>query len=824
MKKTKLKKNNKKIVPKTKAILFLACLVVIALGVSVFTAVSRGTGPLASIFAPAGINAIGAKSATSTGSSLGKSGAARGNSTTTKTETKTTNDTKTNNTKTESKTTNNIGATVTGATGGIKGGKDNDGNSMITKTQKNPDGTSTTITETTTNGVKTTTTTLKDNKGNVVLTTNIGSQTSETGEKNTIVTMSNKKTGENTIVKSGAEGEKAQVTQFKVAPDPVFSNVPASPVTTDSRKVNCDAGTCGTNGSPVCDGAYVFTGGNSSSSSKQDGTYGCVQCKGGSLSRDVKSCDALIAAGEPVVLPYDMNNEWLSSVKTDGMTAPCFINRGGTWVQAAYGQAGEGESAGKVCDGNGAWVAGSLGTARATAGAALPPASPKKTACNGGSVAGLVITGARIAGKLANPATIPSGTAELVFGTINGVQTAIDCSNKDNPVFNFCRSTKGLDENGNCIPDVVDPTIATSTEPIPEGTFGAPQAPPIATAVQVGAGGLAGCGAGGAAGTLVMPIVGTAIGCAVGAVTGGYIANSVGNVAYDATHNVDQAPPIATAVQVGAGGLAGCAAGGALGTVFMPVVGTAIGCAVGAVTGGYIANSVGNVLWNLNNPNWAGPDENNEESSLTSPSTLAQGGGSGLNTGPINEINSPVNTAGQPAANVSQGNNFRHYYQGDYGNGIKENGCYLTAATMLISTYGTVDKGLTPEQLNEKYLQNAYVGGGDISILSNANKVNGIEIKDVSRDPAVISNPSGYVANNSSTNNPMAVAIYCDTCYQGGHWVIAVGKDASGNPLVWDPLKPNQSAPVALSANNYPGLNLDNNGESVDVRTVTVTN
>ena len=37
--------------------------------------------------------------------------------------------------------------------------------------------------------------------------------------------------------------------------------------------------------------------------------------------------------------------------------------------------------------------------------------------------------------------------------------------------------------------------------------------------------------------------------------------------------------------------------------------------------------------------------------------------------------------------------------------------------------------------------------------------------------------------------------------------MFAVGKNSKGEPLIYDPLKKNQTEPVALNNENYPGLN-----------------
>lgn len=219
-----------------------------------------------------------------------------------------------------------------------------------------------------------------------------------------------------------------QITQNGVylpGKEPVQTTTSSGTVIQIYDKPNCDAGMCGTNGSPVCSGAYVFTGGNATSSNKSDGTIGCVQCQGGSLSSEVKDCNQLIAGGASVVLPYDANNQWLSSIKTSGMTGPCFIVRGDTWVQAGIGQVYEGpdeKKKGNVCDGHGGWVPPTtkvnppvVTTPTVPTTPVVPPTVVKKGVCNGGSMAGLIMDAYAISS---------GGALGIITGTIDGVRNS----------------------------------------------------------------------------------------------------------------------------------------------------------------------------------------------------------------------------------------------------------------------------------------------------------------------------------------------------------------------------------------------------------------
>jgi len=202
---------------------------------------------------------------------------------------------------------------------------------------------------------------------------------------------------------------------------------------------------------------------------------------------------------------------------------------------------------------------------------------------------------------------------------------------------------------------------------------------------------------------------------------------------------------------------------------------------------------------------------------------VAQTGTTALDTGPLVSNPAVSNPAGPPAANVFTGNetgssnqysSFQSFYQGDYkGNGIDKNGCYLTVASMIIANYGTVDKGLNPEQLNKKYLNNNYVYSGYDTIFDGiANERNGIDMISVS-DKAKKEGVATYVANNATLNRPVSLAIYCTDCYDGGHFVLAVGKNEKGEPLIYDPLRKNQKEPVPLNSQNYPGLNFNNDAD-----------
>ncbi|MBP9670519.1 hypothetical protein KBD75_03910 [Candidatus Woesebacteria bacterium] len=167
-----------------------------------------------------------------------------------------------------------------------------------------------------------------------------------------------------------------------------------------------------------------------------------------------------------------------------------------------------------------------------------PTTSVARNVCNGGTQAGLILDAYNIAN---------GGPIGFVIGTINGITTVINCSNKENPSFTFCRSKAGLDANGNCIPDAPDDNsgeFGTNTEngkvggflnPIlgsdrvpsddvartPADDVAPPQNPPFSTVVQVTSGAIPGCITG-------FVVIGP-VGCLVGGIIGGYAGNVVGN-------------------------------------------------------------------------------------------------------------------------------------------------------------------------------------------------------------------------------------------------------------------------------------------------------
>lgn len=339
---------------------------------------------------------------------------------------------------------------------------------------------------------------------------------------------------------------------------------------------------------------------------------------------------------------------------------------------------------------------------------------------------------------------------------------------------------------------------------------------PVRATMSTTAGAATGCAAGSAIGSIV-PIAGNIAGCALGSLLGGYIGNTVGNNISNAQELLAdpalpqnpieffQDKPVRATMSTGAGFLTGCAAGNAIGSI-IPIAGNIAGCILGGALGGYIGNSVGNIISNEQElmGGTITPSSGNEATPIINDTSPSQ-----LNTAPLTQ------TAGQPGGNSFGGNNssgqnsnrnFTHFYQGDYGNGIKENGCYLTTGAMIIANYGTVDRGANPEQLNDKYLQGKPVKSGYITVFDgNAYDKNGIKLVDVSKEAQ--GNVPKYVASHATESQPLTLAIYCDSCYAGGHFVLVVGENSNGEPLIYDPLKKDQTNPIALNSSNYPGLN-----------------
>lgn len=134
-----------------------------------------------------------------------------------------------------------------------------------------------------------------------------------------------------------------------------------APASIVSTGINCDKGTCGTSGSPVCYGSYVSTGqyikdkdGNST------GEYDCRLCgddgKGGvSFTGVAQSCKTLLSQGAPVVLGPDANPDGLG-LPTGTHTRSCMSRRGADWVLTPVGHPGEGPNEGKYCSVDGTWI------------------------------------------------------------------------------------------------------------------------------------------------------------------------------------------------------------------------------------------------------------------------------------------------------------------------------------------------------------------------------------------------------------------------------------------------------------------------------------
>ncbi len=132
-----------------------------------------------------------------------------------------------------------------------------------------------------------------------------------------------------------------------------------------ASSVDCSV-KCGTIGSPVCSGAYVFTGagwkdGERSRESNSGGRE-CTKCGGdGYYDGSSHSCSDLISDGEPVIIPSSVDPTSVGLPAYDAEGKPlkivsCAEKQGSGWVVSAFGHSGSSDSTkGKTCGIGGNW-------------------------------------------------------------------------------------------------------------------------------------------------------------------------------------------------------------------------------------------------------------------------------------------------------------------------------------------------------------------------------------------------------------------------------------------------------------------------------------
>lgn len=132
-------------------------------------------------------------------------------------------------------------------------------------------------------------------------------------------------------------------------------------------------------------------------------------------------------------------------------------------------------------------------------------------------------------------------------------------------------------------------------------------------------------------------------------------------------------------------------------------------------------------------------------------------------------------------------------------------GCGTTVAAMLLTNYTGEDMDPV-ETRNELFTHPNYLNQGfyfSDAILKLEGF--GFDFEDLS----TFTGQSRVIAQ-ATYDNPIVVGFQYEGA-ENGHYVIAVGKDVNGNPLVYDPFAKKESgptAPIALTLANYPGLDL----------------
>ena len=150
---------------------------------------------------------------------------------------------------------------------------------------------------------------------------------------------------------------------------------------------------------------------------------------------------------------------------------------------------------------------------------------------------------------------------------------------------------------------------------------------------------------------------------------------------------------------------------------------------------------------------------------------------------------------------------------------LREVGCGNTVTSMLLTNY--TDQKLDPLETRDTYFTHSnYTHSGfyfsaAMVPLTGA----GFEFKDISGK--VGTSPLDELAT-ATYEKPIVLGFGYDGAPHG-HYVLAVGKDASGTPLVYDPYYYDDSGkkdPIPLTSENFPGMRLDNTN-GIDVILVT---
>ncbi len=658
--------------------------------------------------------------------------------------------------------------------------------SNTTDIRTNPDGTKDTF-KTVTSYIN-----LTDQDGKVIDTRKTEVST-KNGELYGEVVVSNGKVEKNTNPISETLVSTTREAQRDTSANQVSITPPGSYAQPDCKS------TCKAGGAPVCSNSYVFTGGNSTNSEFSDGTYGCVKCGANGFEKTTYDCNKLAAEGAPVVLMPDANKTWLSSVKVDGKTGSCFMDVGGTWVQAAYGQQGEGKQSGKACQADGSW-----GVVAATPNN-LPPKVAVATCKEGKqTINGIEMIFHCKGGELVNIETCSTGkfdsTNKCILNTLGTVGQSIandlgssnayptqNTNSYSNPLnaiapnnpntmaqFSFNVAGVGL---GIGITDGGGPAIALSSNL---------HAPKLTAATGAVGGALAGATTGAvtcAAGIItvfITPICAGA-GAVVGAIGGGIYgytkqdpSNTPQNTFAGASFNVAgvglgigitdgggpaialssdlHAPKLTAATGAVGGALAGattgavtCAAG--IITVFITPICAGAGAVVGAIGGGIYG--------------YTKQDNNNPTPPVVEPTLLNYDpGGSSLNTRPITP------TAGQPAANV---------YGGQKVNSVNtqvSSGLIDPNFRVTMQTGSQVSKiNLNTQGVKTKYDTSVYTSGCGPSSLANYLRV-------TKRVPTTISDAE--LMNKILYQDKIYMACTADGCSTGADAVLQKIQDVYG--------------------------------------------
>lgn len=172
-----------------------------------------------------------------------------------------------------------------------------------------------------------------------------------------------------------------------------------------------------------------------------------------------------------------------------------------------------------------------------------------------------------------------------------------------------------------------------------------------------------------------------------------------------------------------------------------------------------------------------------------------------------------------------QANNFKYFSQKDVAfvsdqdektrMKLSELGCGDSVAAMLIYNY--TDDKLNPLETRDKFFthENYTNSGFYFSAAMLPLSGYGFEFKDISAKVGI--SPMDELAE-ATYENPIVLGFDYDGAPHG-HYVLAVGKDENGVPLVYDPYHYEDSGnhpPIALTKENFPGMQVDNT-DGIDV-------